>query len=125
LWAVAKRELFGELAIVVAKSSRVNGVRCSGGFGDGIWGVPLLAKSVLVREAVFAHDQRSQAVRERIDARARLRVRAFVGPDDVEARIDARYCEPVQGRVAEGERSQVVRVRELSGFPMLALLDSS
>jgi hypothetical protein len=78
-----------------------------------------------VREAVVAHDQRGQAIRERVDAGARLRVGALIGPHNVEARIDAGNSEPVQGRVAEGQRRQIVRVGELSAVSMLARLDSS
>ena len=52
-------------------------------------------------EAVVAHDKRRQAVGEGVHASARLVVGAFVWPYDIEARIDAWYREPVEGRVAE------------------------
>jgi hypothetical protein len=74
----------------------------------------LLPESVLVRKAVVSHDKRSQAVREGVDARPRLCMGAFVWPDDVEARVDARYGEAVQRGVAEGEGGEVVGVRELA-----------
>ncbi len=75
--------------------------------------VTLLSRSVLVRKAVVAHDQRGQAIGEGVDAGAWLGVGALVRPDNVEARVDARDSEPVQGRVAEAQRGQVVGVGQL------------
>jgi len=57
----------------------------------------LVTQACLVGEAVVAHDQRGQAVGEGIDAGAGLRVGAIVGPDNVEARVDAWDREAVQG----------------------------
>lgn len=70
----------------------------------------------LVREALVSHDERREAVGESIDARAWLHVGALVGPDNIEARIDAWYRETVEGRVAEREGREVVGVRELRGI---------
>jgi hypothetical protein len=114
LRAVAQRELFGELAIVVAESSRLNRIRCSGGFGGRVKGiVALVSEATLVGEAVIAHDQRGQAIGECIYAGPWFRVGALVRPDNIEARVDAWDREPMQGRVAKGEGGEVVGVREL------------
>lgn len=67
----------------------------------------------LVREALVSHDERRKPVGKRIDARARLHVGALVWPDNIEARVDARDREAVEGRVAEREGREVVRVRQL------------
>lgn len=56
-----------------------------------------MSQSALVWKAVITHDKRRQAVRERIHARPWLCVGAFVGPYDVEARVDVRDGDPVQG----------------------------
>lgn len=56
---------------------------------------------MLVGEAIIAHDQRRETVRESVNASTGLVVGAFVGPYNVEARIDAWYGQPVKGRVAE------------------------
>lgn len=45
----------------------------------------LITQAGLMGEAVVAHDQRGQAIGEGIDAGAGLGMRAFVGPDNVEA----------------------------------------
>jgi hypothetical protein len=110
---VSEGEFPGELAVVVPETARGDAVWCGRRHPGPVRRGPLL-RPVLVGEAVIAHDERGQAVGEGIDARARLRVRALVGPYDVEARVDARDGEAVQGRVAKGERRQVVRVRKLS-----------
>ena len=67
----------------------------------------------LMWEALVSHDERRKSVGEGIDAGPRLHVGALVGPDNVEARVDAWYREAVEGRVAERERRQVVRMRQL------------
>lgn len=64
-----------------------------------------------MREAVVAHDKGGQAVGEGVDAGPRLGVGAFIGPDDVEAGVDAWDGEAVEGRVAERQRGEVVGVR--------------
>lgn len=69
-----------------------------------------------MREAVVAHDQCCETIGEGVDAGPGLRVRAFIWPDYVETRVDAGDGEPVEGRVAEGERCEVVRVRELETY---------
>jgi hypothetical protein len=112
--AVAQGELLGELGIVVAKAAPRDGVRCRASAGAARDGA-LVAQAVLVGKAVVARDQRREAVGEGIDARARLRVGALIGPHNVEARVDARHGEAVEGRVAERERGEIVGVRELRG----------
>jgi len=73
----------------------------------------LLLLPILVGEAVIAHDQCREAIGEGVHAGPGLCVRALVRPDDVETRVDARYGEPVECRVAESERSEVIGVGKL------------
>lgn len=73
----------------------------------------LLSEAILVREALFAHDQGRKTIGQGIDAGAGLGVGALVGPDNVEAGIDARDGKAVEGRMAEGERGKVVGVGKL------------
>lgn len=68
---------------------------------------------MLVGEAIIAHDQRREAVRKSVDASTRLVVGTFIWPYNIEARVDARDGQSVEGRVAETKRCQVVRVRKL------------
>ena len=75
-----------------------------------------------MREAVVAHDEGCQAIGEGVDARAGLGVGALVGPNNVETRVDARYREAVQGRVAQGKRREVVGVGELASCVSLGAM---
>ena len=56
-----------------------------------------------MRKALLAHDQRGQPIGQGIDAGPRLGMGALVGPDDVEAGVNAWDCEAVEGGVGEGE----------------------
>ena len=116
LRAVAQRELFGELAVVVAEAALGDGVGVRGGPQQRSGRLSLQSQPVLVGEAVVAHDQRGQAVGEGIHARPRLVVGAFVRPYNVEARVDAGYRQSVEGRVAETQRCEVVCVWKLAGW---------
>lgn len=113
LRSVAQGEFLGELAVVVAKPPSRKRVRRLIASVRRIGIDALEPAAVLVGKAVVAHDQRGQAIGQGIDAGARLGVGALVGPHNVEARVDARDGEAVQGRVAEAERSEVVSVRQL------------
>jgi hypothetical protein len=114
LWSVAEGEFLRELAVVVAKSAPGDGVR-SGRVRARRASRVLPVQLALVWEALVAHDERGQAVGESVNARARLHVGALVGPDNIEARVDAWDGEAVQGRVAEREGGEVVGVWQLLG----------
>ena len=99
--SIAQRELLCELSVVVSESALRDRVRVGGGPKERGRRLSLQSQAVLVGEAIIAHDQRRETVRESVDAGTRLVVGTFIRPDNIEARVDARDRESVEGRVAE------------------------
>ena len=114
LRSVAEGELLRELSVVVAESAARDGVR-RGRLRARRASRVLPVLLALVGKALVAHDEGGQAVGEGVNARARLHVGALVGPDNIEARVDAWDREAVQGRVAERQGGEVVGMRQLLG----------